>query len=66
MAIGVIHKPPSRSAQNVPSGGLSPAHKRLIEILAQAAMDEFFLEELEKADSTSNATGEAEGESRDA
>ncbi len=59
MAIGVIHKPPSRSAQNVPSGGLSPAHERLIQLLAQAAVDEFW-EELEKADSASNATGEAE------
>ena len=60
MAVGVIHKPPSRSAQNVPSGGLSPPHERLIQLLAQAATDEFW-EELERAASASNTTGEAEG-----
>ncbi len=64
MAIGVIHKPPSRSAQNVPSVGLSPAHQRLIQLLAQAATDEIW-EELERAGIASNTTGEAEGGSRD-
>ncbi len=46
-------------AKSATSAPLSRAHQRLIQLLGQAAVDEFW-EELEKADSTSNATGEAE------
>ncbi len=43
---------------------LSPSHERLIRLLAEAYVDQFF-EELEKRDSASNATEKAQGESRD-
>ncbi len=46
-------------AKSATSAPLSRAHQRLIQLLAQAAVDEL-LAELEKTDSTSNATGEAE------